>query len=149
MSEDRQAINDLISLYGDAVTRQDAKTWRSLWTQDAEWNLGGTIASGKQDIGDMWENAIAGFPFSVHVAYPAGLVVDGDSGRGRWYISEILRGAEGPAALVFGVYTDRYQKEAGQWLFSYRRFDLMARLPLPEEGMTLVPYPEDLNEPFG
>ncbi len=149
MNEDRQAINDLVGLYGDAVIRHDAKTWRSLWTDDAEWSLMGMTTSGRQDIGDMWENAMAGFPFAVHVAYPMLVIVESDTARGRWYIQEILREAEGPANTVFGVYTDRYQKIDGQWLFSYRRFDLMYRGPLPEEGMTLMPYPEDLNEPFG
>lgn len=148
MTEDRQAIHDLIGLYGDALIRRDAPTWRSLWTEDAEWSLVGMTASGKQDIGDMWENAMAGFPFAVHVAHPVLVVVEGDAGRGRWYIQEILREPDGPAVSAFGVYTDRYEKVDGQWLFSYRRFDLMHRAPLSEEGMTLMPYPEDLNHRF-
>jgi ketosteroid isomerase-like protein len=149
MNEDRQAINDLVNLYVDAVIRHDAKLWRSLWTIDAEWSLMGTLASGKQDIGDMWENAMANYPFAVHLAHPVQVITDGDTGRGRWYIQEILREAEGPAVFAFGVYTDRYQKVEGQWLFSYRRFDLMYRIPLQEEGMTLMPFPEDLDEPVG
>lgn len=148
MSTDRQAIHDLVALYGDAVIRRDADTFRSLWTEDAEWSLVGNAVSGRATLVDAWEVAMQGFPFVAHVAYPMLVIVEGDGGRGRWYIQEIMKQADGSAVLVFGVYTDRYQRVDGEWLFSYRRFDLMYRSPLPQQDATLAPFPEDLDKPF-
>jgi hypothetical protein len=146
--EHRLAIHDLVGAYGDAVTRRDDARWQSLWTKDAQWKLGDTIVNGRDAIYDLWRGAMSGFPFAMHVAFPIAVRVDGQHATGRWTVQEILKDTGGGIASVFGNYEDRYERTASGWQFSYRRFELLARVPLPAEGALLLPFPKDLNHPF-
>lgn len=146
-SKARRDIEDLVGSYGDAVTRRDYVLWRSLWADDATWTLGDRTATGLVDVFAMYETAIKPLQFVAHVAFPVGVLVEGDTARGRWYVQEILKPQVGPSMLLFGMYNDRYRRIDARWRFAARRFSFLFQSALPE-GATAVPLPADVNAPF-
>ena len=48
-------------------------------------------------------------------------MIDGDTARGRWYVSEHLRRSNGALELLLAWYDDTYARVDGEW-----RFDMIA-----------------------
>jgi len=146
--KDRLAIQDLVAAYGDAVVRHDGDTWCSLWTKDAVWLLGETKVEGRDAIYTLWQRAMQGYPSAAHVGFPVSISIAKQTARARWYIQEILKDTSGVTSLAFGTYDDRYRRTKVGWRFSYRRFDLLFRNPLPQDGAITLPFPADLDRPL-
>ena len=145
----RRAIERLVATYGDAVTRRDTELWRSLWAEDATWSLGDRTASGIDAVVDLWSNATRALEFVAHVAFPAGLAVDGDRAHGRWYVQEIIKAQGAGPMLLFGRYDDDYRRDEKRWRFQKRRFSFLFRSALPADGAASTALPKDLDVPFG
>jgi hypothetical protein len=143
----RRDIEDLVGSYGDAVTRRDNTLWRSLWAEDASWVLGDRTATGAAAVFALYERAITPIQFVAHVAFPAGIQVEGDAARGRWYVQEIIKPQSGPSMLLFGMYNDRYRRIEKKWRFAERRFSFLLQSALPD-GATSTALPPDVNVPF-
>lgn len=146
-SKARRDIEDLVGAYGDAVTRRDNRLWRSLWAEDATWVLGDRTVAGIAAVFGHYENLLKRLQFAAHVAFPAGLKVDGNAARARWYVQEILKFADGQSMLLFGVYNDRYRRIDKEWRFAERRFSFLFQGALAPDALT-TPLPVDANAPF-
>lgn len=127
--EDRLAIRELVADYGDAVTRNDADAWGALWAEDGVWCLpeisGMERIEGREAILAAWKEGMKGFPFQVNIQTPGATAVSGDSATGHVYTSELVTDTEGKRARWTGLYTDRYVRRDGRWLFQERSFRIL------------------------
>ena len=127
--EDRLAIRELVAAYGDAVTRNDAGDWGSLWAEDAVWSLlempGMERIEGRDAIVAAWIEAMKGFPFQVNIQTPGDTRVTGDTATGHVYTSELVKDTEGRRARWMGLYTDEYVREGGRWRFRSRSYRIL------------------------
>jgi hypothetical protein len=62
------------------------------------------------------------------------VVVDGDAGSGRWYISEHTQHRDGTRGLLLAYYDDTYSLVDGQWLFASREITVLFRGPAGAGG---------------
>ena len=84
-------------------------------------------AKGIDDIVGLLEPLARELEFWLQLVHSHDVIVDGDRAIGRAYISERGRLKSGSDFEVFGVYDDDYQKLAGGWRFTHRRFRLQYR----------------------
>ncbi|MEM0954919.1 MAG: nuclear transport factor 2 family protein [Pseudomonadota bacterium] len=133
------AIRDLVARYIDAVNRYNAEDWAATWHRDARWDLMGTIVEGSEAILGLWKGAMGSFDAALMMLNSGTVAVDGESARGRWYVTEHLKPAEGDPNMTLGVYDDEYVLEDGQWLFSSRRYHVMYQ-GAPDMSGVINPY---------
>lgn len=129
-AEDRLAIRKLIDAYADAVTRNDGAAWASTWAEDGEWSIpdgaGQTLtALGRDNILELWRQAMRQFSGVVFRAWPGAIAIDGPRATVRSFTSETYMAADGPTTM-HGAYDDECVQEAGRWLFRRRAFTLLA-----------------------
>ena len=124
--EDRLAIRELIDRYNDAVARFDADAWRQTWTEDAEWELMGTVVQGRDSIVKLWQQTMQQLDFVVFQAVPGAVEISGRNATGRVFASEVLQPKKGERRNVHGRYDDTYVKTGDEWRFSARRYRVLA-----------------------
>ena len=122
---DQLAIRALNEAYAAAVFHRDAQAWGETWAEDATWHLMGQTVKGRTAIVAAWEAAMAAFPFAAFFVQQGALLVDGDSATGTVYTHEVLENVAGETLRPVGRYTDRYNKQAGCWLFAERNYELL------------------------
>jgi ketosteroid isomerase-like protein len=124
--EDRVAIHELNGTYADGVVRFDAETWGSVWAEDAHWNLMGHEVDGKAGIVGFWQQAMGGLDAVSFHCLPCMIEVTGDNARARVQTQEILKPKEGATRHVGGLYEDELAKVDGRWVFTSRKFRIVA-----------------------
>lgn len=142
--EDELEIRQLVALYADAVNRVDKDQWAQTWAEDSAWSLPGLGAvAGKENIVNLWQQAMGGLEFVVQLVFQGTVFIDGDTATGRWYLCEHLRpaGSTGGRYNV-GTYADEYTKVDGSWRFSKRDYHILYN----DEGKgdmsgTVIPLP--------
>jgi uncharacterized protein (TIGR02246 family) len=119
----RDAIEDLVHAYSDAVVRRDAQQWAGTWAADAVWELGkGRRVEGRDAIVALWTGAMDGFVAVVQnvVNGTASLDEAAGTGSGRWYIIEHFQRVDDNRGILLAYYDDTYVRVDGQWLFASR-----------------------------
>lgn len=139
--EDREAIKDLVVLYGFVMDERDVPSIRKLFTEDAELRSADGVfaAVGIDRIIETYEGRFAALGPTNHVSH--GHVVrldpqDPDSASGLVAASaEVVRNGE--TMLVALRYHDRYRRTADGWRISYRKMGYMYYMPAAEyvEGL--------------
>lgn len=124
--EDRVAIQELNGTYADGVVRIDAATWATVWADDADWDLMGHQTMGKEAIVAFWNGAMSGLEAVSFHCVPCMIEVTGNTARARVQTQEILKPKEGKARHVGGLYEDELAKIDGRWLFTSRKFKIIA-----------------------
>ena len=124
--EDRVAIHELNGTYADGVVRIDAATWATVWADDADWDLMGHQTKGKDAIVAFWNGAMSGLEAVSFHCVPCMIEVTGDTARARVQTQEILKPKDGKARHVGGLYEDELKKVNGRWLFTSRKFKIIA-----------------------
>ncbi len=124
--EDRVAIQELNGTYADGVVRIDAATWATVWADDADWDLMGHQTKGKEAIVAFWNGAMSGLEAVSFHCVPCMIEVTGNTARARVQTQEILKPKEGKARHVGGLYEDELAKIDGRWLFTSRKFRIIA-----------------------
>lgn len=124
--EDRVAIQELNGTYADGVVRIDATTWATVWADDADWDLMGHQTKGKEAIVAFWNGAMSGLEAVSFHCVPCMIEVTGNTARARVQTQEILKPKEGKARHVGGLYEDELAKIDGRWLFTSRKFRIIA-----------------------
>jgi uncharacterized protein (TIGR02246 family) len=124
--EDRVAIQELNGTYADGVVRIDAATWATVWADDAEWDLMGHQTKGKEAIVAFWNGAMSGLEAVSFHCVPCMIEVTGNTARARVQTQEILKPKEGKPRHVGGLYEDELAKIDGRWLFTSRKFKIIA-----------------------
>jgi uncharacterized protein (TIGR02246 family) len=134
--EDRDAIQQLIYRYSDAVTRADYEQMATVFAPDAVWEspiLGMHFESAREFIDFQIEGSTA---LDVLIQTAAGPVIEllGPArATARTNIREIIRGTYtidgvwGPAGSEsntdqYGIYFDEVNKIDGEWKFTRRVF---------------------------
>ena len=134
--EDRDAIQQLIFRYSDAVTRADYEQMATVFAADAVWEspiLGMHFESAREFIDFQIEGSTA---LDVLIQTAAGPVVEllgPDRAAATTNIREIIRGTHtvdgvwGPAGSEsntdqYGIYFDEVNKIDGAWKFTRRVF---------------------------
>lgn len=131
--EDRQAIAELNGTYADGVVRHDPATWGSVWAEDATWDFFGQMFEGRQAIVGFWEQAMGGLDAVSFHCVPCMIEVTADTATSRVQTQEILRMKDGSTRVVGGLYEDQLAKVDGQWVFTHRKFGIVAEYN-PQEG---------------
>lgn len=124
--EDRVAIQELNGTYADGVVRFDAETWASVWAEDADWDLMGHRTKGREAIVAFWNGAMGGLEAVSFQCMPCMIEVTGNTAKARVQTQEILKPREGKARHVGGLYEDELAKVDGRWLFTSRKFGIVA-----------------------
>lgn len=124
--EDRVAIQELNGVYADGVVRIDAETWGTVWADDADWDLMGHQTKGKDAIVAFWNGAMSGLESVSFQCVPCMIEVTGNTAKSRVQTQEILKPKEGKARHVGGLYEDELAKIDGRWLFTSRKFKIIA-----------------------
>lgn len=130
--EDRILVQELVATYGDAVSRRDKAGFAATWAEDGEWLLPWLEpVRGRTKIADVWEGQIANYPFHNFSGYLGHLILDGATGTGRLWTSELVVNLRGENARVTGLYDDEFVKAGGRWLFARKKFT-------PLHGMDVI-----------
>lgn len=128
-TDDRLAIHELVMIYGDAVTRNDAQDWGAVWAEDAVWRVpdfpGLERTQGRAQIVRNWRQAMRGFKQIVFTATLGALSVEGNQAVGRTYTLELGTDLKDQKSLVAGRYDDEFVKRDGRWYFLSRTFTPM------------------------
>lgn len=124
--EDRVAIQELNGTYADGVVRIDSTTWASVWADDAHWDLMGHQTEGKEAIVAFWDGAMSGLEAVSFHCVPCMIEVTGNTARARVQTQEILKPKDAKARHVGGLYEDELKKIDGRWLFTSRKFRIIA-----------------------
>ena len=120
---DKIEIQELLAKYADAVVRRDAEAWADTWATDGEWQVLGQSAVGPEALVTLWKGLMSQLPFVIQLPHNGWTELEGDTGRGRWYVNEHGQDKNGNAILSMGVYHDQYVKVDGAWRFRFRRFE--------------------------
>ena len=121
----RDAIEDLVHRYADAVVHRDEMQWGATWAPDATWELGkGRRVEGRAAIVELWRSAMDGFTAVVQNVLNGTVTFDGDTGTGRWYVLEHWKRADDSAGILLAHYDDTYTCLDGEWLFASRELDV-------------------------
>lgn len=126
--EDRLAIRELLDSYADSITRRDKNLWASCWAQNGRWKPANTIFTGRDEIVAHWtaimktSRGIKGANTRLFLQSPGSIEVHGDEGEGWAYTSELLVDHNHMTYHLNGIYSDRYLREEGQWVFVERVF---------------------------
>lgn len=124
--EDRVAIQELNGTYADGVVRIDADTWATVWADDAHWDLMGHQTEGKEAIVAFWNGAMSGLEAVSFHCVPCMIEVTGNTAKSRVQTQEILKPKDAKARHVGGLYEDELKKIDGRWLFTSRKFKIVA-----------------------
>jgi len=142
--DDHYQVHDLVARYSDAVTRRDEAVFAATWALDARWQLPGMpMTQGRDSIVALWNSVMARFPFVLQRMNNGTVTIDGDTGAGRWYLSEHITAEDGSLMINIGVYQDRYLRADAGWVFSERHFSMLFHeRRASAESVTTFPYPE-------
>lgn len=140
---DQQEITDLVARYADGVNRKDKETWRAIWAEDGKYSLSGGLKKDSRDaIIELFAQSMESVESMVQLVHNGTVEIDGDSGTGRWYISEQQMLGEDKNFFVIGVYQDRYIRTKDGWKFAERHLDLLHRQKHGSEmRCTAFPFP--------
>ena len=138
--EDIEAVRQLKYRYCLACDDDyDAERLAPLFTEDAVWD-GGAMGrfEGRAAIREFFSGASKLVPFAIHQVTNPLIEIEGDRGRGQWYLWEPIVFAVGNQALwMAGRYDDRYRREGDGWRFERVSVDLRMLSPY-EEGFAKV-----------
>jgi len=128
--EDRLAIRELIETFSAGVMRIDAEYWGELWAPDGAWKLPSLPEDcvGKTNIKEMFREKLAYVDSISMIAFPADLVVDGDTAEGKAYCRELIFTKEGAQKILIGCFDDQYVRLNGRWLFRRREYEILSVL---------------------
>ncbi|MHA7820487.1 MAG: nuclear transport factor 2 family protein [Erythrobacter sp.] len=125
-TEDRQQIAELNGVYADGVVLADPDVWGSVWAKDATWDFFGQIHRGREAIVAFWSGAMGGIEKVSFHCVPCMIEIDGDTATARVQTQEILHMKDGVTRIVGGLYEDELAKIDGEWLFTHRKFGIVA-----------------------
>jgi uncharacterized protein (TIGR02246 family) len=118
----KDAIRELYARYTDAVFRKDADAVSDLFTENAEWRIGGLVMSGRANIVEALKRVFPNYERIVLNFRDPIIDVGDDTANVRAYVNELSRFADGRPYGPIGIYFDRCAKEGGRWRFAWRLF---------------------------
>ncbi|MET7511165.1 nuclear transport factor 2 family protein [Streptomyces albidoflavus] len=131
--ESRIAIEELLNKYCHGFDRPDRDLLRTLWAEDAVFDLGplfGDPANGVEGIMAKAEELWAAVPVMYHWMADPVIAVDGDTATAETELNCLVISREDGPTQVVGVYSDRFARIDGVWKFQHRVFDPQLWAPL-------------------
>jgi ketosteroid isomerase-like protein len=119
-ASDLDQIRALVHGYCDAVCCNDHAAFASTWTEDGRWEIGRGPVVGRDAIATAFTTAMDLFESVIQLAHNGTAVIDGEQGRGRWYMTEYSRTRTGRNLLYVGAYSDTYRRTPDGWCFASR-----------------------------
>jgi ketosteroid isomerase-like protein len=130
--ESRVAIEELLADYAQGFDQQDADRLRTIWHEDAEFDLGDPFGS-YSGIDSIME-ATAGFwkqmKWMNHWMATPSIKVSGDHATGMSGVDCMVHDNDRGPSMICGTYTDEYERRDGVWKFAKRRFVMNYFTPL-------------------
>ena len=148
-TEDRVALQDVLSTYADVINRRAWDELDDLFVPDCEIVIdtrrGDPLTMiGGGALGEFVGSAIERFDFFQFVILSARLWVDGgDEARGRLYMREVRHDrTTREQSQAFGVYHDRFRRDRGRWRFAARQYHSLARTSVDgSTGLDVFEFP--------
>ncbi|WAX58450.1 nuclear transport factor 2 family protein [Jatrophihabitans cynanchi] len=130
-AQDELRIGELVVRYAAAVTAGNAEQWGSTWAKDSTWHLRTKAVTGRDSIVALWRQLLPMYE-SILQLVTRGRLAEAGGVHGEWQVVEILRraGSDHDCLQVI-TYSDRYVREAEQWLFAERRLNVRYRREMP------------------
>lgn len=129
--ESRAAIEALISAYANAFDRMDPDLLRTLWHAEATLDLPGFgDGVGPEGIVAMAAMTWRKMPHMHHWMANPQIHLEGSVATATVAADCLFHDAEKGPVQVGGLYHDRFERRAGQWRFTARRFELYFLTPL-------------------
>ena len=97
----------------------DADAIAGLFTEDAVWDAGTRGRNeGREEIRRYFQRAPQRLPFAIHMVMNPIIEVNGDTGKGTWYLFQPCTFGDGNRA-VWGAarYDEEYVRVDGRWKF--------------------------------
>jgi hypothetical protein len=132
-------LRHLLALYTDAVWRQDEKYFGDCWAIDAEWKILGMHLKGRDAIVATWKQIMADFEWTYQVQHSPIFEFGQDTAFARVYVHESLAMKNGFRGCTLGIYHDAYVRDAANWRFARRHFDLFYFGPADLSGRFFAP----------
>jgi hypothetical protein len=125
--EDRLAIRELLETFAVGAMHIDPDIWGSTWAEQGSWKLPSMSepAVGKTDILAIFKEKMAYVDYMSMISFPADLVIDGYSAKGKAYCRELIYTKSGEQKVVVGFFDDEYVKQDGRWYFLSREYHVM------------------------
>lgn len=117
---DLDQIRALIHRYCDAVCCNDHDAFAATWHEDGRWEIGRGPVVGRSAIAEAFATAMGLFESVIQLTHQGTAMVDGDEGRGRWYMTEHCRTRTGRNLFYIGAYDDTYRRTPDGWRFASR-----------------------------
>jgi hypothetical protein len=125
--EDRIAIHELHGAYADAAFRGDKQGWLDCWAKDCVWITKFGEMRGHEQLAAQWDTLWQNFGALAFFTTVGAIELDGDRGKTRAYIREIMVPKEGATMKVVGGYVDDVVREGGKWRFARREYSVLQR----------------------
>jgi ketosteroid isomerase-like protein len=122
---DRVEIEALRGEFTDAVMMGDYDRLASLFTEDGAVRMPhiDTEATSRQQIRAGIERLQGLWDCFVQNVHPGAIALDGDTARGRAYMSELMHGPGG-SHVNYSLYHDRYRRTPDGWKFTERVYEV-------------------------
>ena len=134
-------LRELVARYVESVALFDVELYRSVWTDDAVWDVDGRgRIHGPEDITALFVRLRSRQELAVQRLMSGRGLIRGSEGVGRWVIHSVTR-TNGAGTELIGVYDDRYRCENGTWRFVERAFAPLYRGPRELPGTVWPPAP--------
>jgi ketosteroid isomerase-like protein len=127
----RQAIGDLVTLYGLAVDDHDLATVVACYASDGVLMRRRQAITGHDELREFYRASMLRYGLTVHT--PAGMItaVDGETASG--IVSARAELAEGESLILASFrYQDRYAVRDGRWVFMRRELTFAYAVPAGE-----------------
>lgn len=145
--EDREAIRDLLVIYGHLLDEKDLAGYSKLFAEDGVWEGGIGSATGPAGIYAMLDTVFkrvepGSFGNDYHIMSDFIIDVDGNTATSRSNWTWVIEGQEGtPVAARSGHYEDKLVKVDGAWKFKHRL--TVTELPTPEKDVQAEVFRKD------
>jgi hypothetical protein len=135
MSEDKEAIRELLHRYCFYMDERRFSELAALFTEDGEWIAPYRSARGPAEMAAWLQQSVPAVPRRVHYVMNSIIDIAGDHATARSNYLVMIEGADGPVPSVCGTYDDVLVKLADEWRFQRRRLihafkgEMALRLP--------------------
>jgi hypothetical protein len=140
---DKQAIQELIHLYSDAVNRRDWAQFEAVWAPNAVWEVAEPTnmrKEGRVAICDAAHEILDAADFIIQMAHCSVVtLLGGGRATATSTMQEIGRTQGAPGFMAFGIYYDELIKGESGWRFSFRRFQPVYMNSDPLSGQIITP----------
>jgi ketosteroid isomerase-like protein len=112
-----------------------------LFVEDAVWEASGLGKfEGREAIRKFFQEASKIFTFALHYTLNPKIEVNGDTGKGQWYVfMPCTLGDGNRAAWLAGIDHEEYVRVNGEWKFKSKVATMVFTTPF-DEGWAKVPF---------